>query len=214
MNNEKIMEQYHQLKETYKVNHLLNEKNKIIFVLESPHVDELIHQAPVSGLSGKAMSKVIFGENEKTPIGIKLKKETESVIGIMNICSIPMQRTAYSDENVIQMYGDINIKEYETFFDVIEKLRTNTKTTYKEQVKNEMQEIILDDFKKELNKMESKELVIIPCGKTAEAFFEAANIKSDNWAIKVGTPHPSFGNWSKSKYSDKIKEIKKKIRVR
>lgn len=211
---EKFEKQYNELKENYKVNHLLNDNKEIMFVLESPHIDELLNQAPVSGLSGKAMSKVLFGDEEKTPLGIKLKKEMSSKIGIMNICSIPMQRAAYINQEVEKMYGKFDTEKYQTFFDVLEKLRTSTKLNYKEAVKNELQDIILNDFREELNKLKDKKLIIIPCGKTAETFFEAANVKNENWTIVKGVPHPSFGNWHKSKYSEKIKEVKDAIKYK
>lgn len=73
-------------------------------------------------------------------------------------------------------------------------MRANIKVVYKESIKNVLQKVILDDFKKELEKIKNKKITIIPCGKTAEVFFEAANIKSDNWTVIVGVPHPSFGN--------------------
>lgn len=206
-----MLKQYEELKKKYKVEHLLNDNKEIIFILESPHIDELLNQAPVSGLSGKAMSKVIFGDEEKTPLGIKTKKEPTSKIGIMNICCIPMQRIAYSNPEVTKMYGAFDDEKYSDFFEIIEKLRTGTKEKYKDTLRNDMQEVILTDFKNELKHIKNKELVIIPCGKTAEVFFEIAGVKSEKWTIMSGVPHPSFGNWHKSKYSEKIKEVKKAL---
>ena len=158
------------------------------------------------------MSKVIFGDEEKTPIGIKTKKEPTSKIGIMNICSIPMQRAAYVNEDVEKMYGSFDVETYNSFFDIVEKLRTGTKEKYKDSLRNDMQDVILADFKNELNKLKDKELVIIPCGKTAEVFFGIAGVKSDKWTVMQGVAHPSFGNWYKEKYKisvEKIKELTK-----
>jgi hypothetical protein len=82
---------------------------------------------------------------------------------------------------------------------------------YKEPAKNQLQEIILEDFRFELKKLEGKNIILIPCGKTAEMFFEIADMKNDEWDIVKNTPHPSFGNWSKNKYQEKIIEIKKMV---
>lgn len=116
MENEKLIQKYKELKKKYKVKHLLNDYKEFLFILESPHIDELLNEAPVSGSSGKTMSKVLFGDEVKIPIGIKLKKEPNSNIGIMNICSIPMQRLAYTNKKVIHMYGDLDIEKYTDFF--------------------------------------------------------------------------------------------------
>lgn len=189
-----MKELYEELKKKYRVNHLMNEHKQLIFILESPHIDELLNAAPVSGLSGKAMSSVLFGKEEKTPLGIKTKAEPESTIGIMNICPVPMQRTAYIHPEVVNMYGEFDMEKYESFFNVLEKLRTGTKQTYKEQTKNDLQTIILNDFKTELMKLKDQEVVLIPCGNTAQTFFDVAEIEHENWTVLRDVPHPSFGN--------------------
>lgn len=202
---------YEELKNKYKVLNLMNEHKKVIFILESPHVDELKNNAPVAGLSGKAMTKTLF-KDEKTALGIKIKAEPENKIGIMNICNIPMQRAAYVEEEVVKKYGTINLEKNSHFFDAIEKIRTATKAKYKNEEQNTLQEYIMQDFREEMEKLKDRELLIIPCGKTAEKFFEIADVSSDKWEVFDSVPHPSFGNWSKKKYEDKIKEMKEKIK--
>lgn len=208
MSKNQLTKYYAELKEEYSVPNLINEGKKVIFILESPHIDELINNAPVSGLSGKAMSKVVFGTEEKTALGIRLKKETESTIGVMNICSIPMQRAAYIHRDVISHYGEFDHEKYKMFFDVMEKLRTGTIENYKEEAKQHVQDLVLSDFRKKLSALEKANVTLIPCGKVAEIFFKVANIHSDNWSIKYGVPHPSFGNWHKEKYKATIQDLK------
>lgn len=202
---------YEELKEKYKVYNLVNKYKKVVFILESPHVDELKNNAPVAGLSGKAMTKTLF-KDEATAIGIKLKGEPENKVGIMNICNIPMQRAAYVEEEIVKKYGTINLEKQSDFFASIEKIRTATKAKYKNENQNELQKYIMQDFREEMEKLKDRELLIIPCGKTAEKFFEIANVSSDKWEVLNGVPHPSFGNWSKKKYEEKIKEMKEKIK--
>lgn len=211
MTKEELVCMYDQLKSLYKVKNIIDEKRKVIFVLESPHIDELLHEVPVAGSSGKAMNKVLFGRQEA--MGIQLKKEKETKkdfslgnIGVMNVCSIPMQRSAYSNVNVINKYGE-DTRDFESFFDVIEKIRTNTKSIYKSESKNILQHLIINDFIIELEKMRQKNAFFIPCGKTAETFFKIANVQSDTWTVLNNVPHPSFGNWHKQKYKSCIKDI-------
>ncbi|MFP3725878.1 hypothetical protein U8V72_11810, partial [Priestia filamentosa] len=218
MNNERLFQQYCELKKKYKVNNLMDERTKVVFVLESPHVDELVNKAPVSGLSGKAMSKVLYDNEEKEALGIKLKKEFSSElvagkgkIGVVNICSIPMQRTAYTNEKVKEIYGDLNIEDYNEFFNILEKIRVNTKPTYKDENRRNMQEIVLNDFRNELEFMNNRELLFIPCGKTAEMFFKVADVKGVKWEVMHDQPHPSFGNWYKKKYASNVRNMLESI---
>jgi len=210
---------YNELKEMYKVRHLIKENTERVFVLESPHIDELINGAPVSGLSGKAMSKLIYNGEKTEALGIILKREFEEnkegsgKNGVMNICPIPMQRAAYLNEEVTKLYGKFNAEKYSEFFDILEKLRTGTRLTYRDEKRNELQAIILEDFKAELDKFKDRNITVIPCGKTAETFVEAANIENAKWELLKGVPHPSFGNWSKKKYSDKISDLKHHLNI-
>lgn len=211
--------QYKEIQEKYKVHNLVNENTEIIFILESPHVDELLNHAPVSGLSGKAMSKVLYNGEKNEALGIVLKREIKEEglergkIGIMNICSIPMQRAAYINSQVATMYGDFNADKYKDFFDILEKLRTGTRLTYRDEERNKLQAIVLDDFVAELEELKNRNILFIPCGKTAEMFVKAANIENEKWEILKDTPHPSFGNWFKNKYSDKINELKSHLNI-
>lgn len=212
-----MKKQYNELKEAYKVKHLIKENTEKVFVLESPHIDELLNGAPVSGLSGKAMSKVIYNGEKTEALGIILKREFEANVegsgkhGVMNICPIPMQRAAYLNKDVTKIYGEFNVEKYSEFFDILEKLRTGTRLTYRDKKRNELQAIILEDFKAELDKLKDRNITVIPCGKTAETFVEAANIENGKWELLKGVPHPSFGNWFKNKYFDKINEMKSRL---
>ncbi|MFP3725877.1 hypothetical protein U8V72_11805 [Priestia filamentosa] len=200
MKKEYMQQYYNELKENYKVRHLISPNTKVIFILESPHIDELLNQAPVSGLSGKAMSKVIFNNTEKEALGKVLKREFEeekkeySRIGIMNICSIPMQRVAYTNPDVVKMYGEFNSERYAAFFDILEKLRTGTRLTYRDEKRNDLQAIVLDDFVQTLEELKGRNILFIPCGKTAETFLKATNLTHDKWEVMNNIPHPSFGN--------------------
>lgn len=204
---------YEELKNKYKVLNLMNEHKKVVFILESPHVDELKNNAPVAGLSGKAMTKTLF-KDEKTALGIKIKAEPENKIGIMNICNIPMQRAAYKQDKVVEKYGSIDEGKYEEMFDAIEKIRTATKEKYKNENQNILQRHIMQDFREEMQKLKERELLIIPCGKTAEKFFEIANVYSDKWEVLKGIAHPSFNQWSRISNAEKITEMKEKIKER
>jgi len=119
----------------YYVPDLIGSECKVLFILESPHTDEIIHKHPLAGSSGLNLSKGLIdaGLNEIAnangnylPFGCWLQENINTSIGkkfgIMNVCNFPMQSEAYSCGK------EIYVK------DSLERLRTliNTPSTNKE----------------------------------------------------------------------------------
>ena len=82
MGAEDFHEEYRRLFNTlatrYLVNDYVTERTKVLFILESPHVQELKYGAPVSGPSGASMSRHLFGERfAHLPLGIVVKKNVD-----------------------------------------------------------------------------------------------------------------------------------------
>lgn len=195
------------LEKTYKVEDILFSDVKIVFVLESPHVQELIYRAPVSGSSGATMTKTLFGQNETLPFGRFLKEKhgvsPYNTIGLMNICQIPMQVKAYQNPKLEKALME--------FFQRLEKVRTtNDKVAYKDIELNRLQGVILHDFIERLKTFEQQDVVFVPCGRFAEKFFRLADPKNQ-LNILQGVPHPSYNSWSKEKYASSINELKKVV---
>jgi len=63
-----------QLSEKYSVNPIIPERATFIFILESPHIQELKHSAPVAGSSGKTMASVLLDRAVEKPLGILVKE--------------------------------------------------------------------------------------------------------------------------------------------
>lgn len=186
----------------------VSECSKVIFVLESPHVQELKYGAPVSGSSGATMSKHLFGPEFNKPLGRLVIKNIEeqknrpslNVIGLMNVCGIPMQRKAYGDREVIEKHAD--------FFDVLEGVRQgNQKEVYQDEAWNAMQDVILRRFQERLAKQLGRECTMVPCGRFAQKFFRLANMVSDTWRVIDGVPHPSYNSWDRERYQPAIRAV-------
>lgn len=195
------------LSEEFLVEDIIGEDAKVVFILESPHVQELKYEAPVSGSSGKSMTKKIFKEEYDLPLGRLLKEKINNGnekefkrIGLMNVCQIPMQEKAYNDESLIE--------KYKTFFHSLEKVRTaNQKKVFKDESLQSLQNEILDAFKSKLERFKDRNLTLVPCGRFAQKFFELADIESDKWVVIDNVPHPSYNSWSKGKYKDAIEKV-------
>ncbi|WP_018247659.1 hypothetical protein [Orenia marismortui] len=210
-----ITEQY---LEEYKVEDVINPSSKVLFILESPHTQEMKYGYPVAGSSGVEMTKFIYGKEYKDPFG-KIVSQVDKYndkyndlqeFSILNVTSAPMQAgglKAYnlsdSDERVVN---------------ILEKLRTNYKSKlHKNKDWNRVKSILLDNFKKRLTITLNNEASIeylVPCGKFASTYLnlikEVEDIIKEKEIIS-DIPHPSFNQWSHYDSMDKLRALLRRI---
>ena len=94
-------------------------KTKILFVLESPHTDELTYKLPASGQTGLSMSQNLFeniDDYNKIPLGrlINDKKNDNTIknYGILNVCNFPMQFNVYCLKELENICNSNNIFKF------------------------------------------------------------------------------------------------------
>lgn len=200
-------ELYNILADRYEVQGVITPKTKLIFILESPHVAEVKHGVPVAGPSGATMSKKLFGEEYGNPLGLLLQKQLEEskdrpsldVVGLLNVCNIPMQKRPYKKEDIDQSNG---------FLNHLETIRTsNQKSQFKNENLNDVQNFILSKFRERLEALVDRELTIVPCGRFAQKFFKLANVSSQKWTIVEEVPHPSYNSWSRERYQTPVNNV-------
>lgn len=85
--NENIVQYF----DKYHIPDLNLETSNIVFFLESPHKDEILHKKPLCGQSGINFSKKLFGHSE--PFG--LWDGTPNYVGIFESSPFPLQKSAY-----------------------------------------------------------------------------------------------------------------------
>lgn len=212
---------FNNLMRTHKVDGFVSDNTEHIFVLESPHIEEIKFGMPVSGSSGKSMSSVLFNNRMLLPLGRLVKKnQTENMgdtlldkIGLMNVCNIPMQRSAYENREVINLRGSVDTDEYADFFRFMERVRTNQTAVYATAECNKLQEVILADFKKRIEPLVGKKVTFIPCGKFANKFFRMLDLDMSSWTVVYDVPHPSYNNWEKVAYAAHIDRMKKALGI-
>lgn len=174
----------------YFVDDLLYVDNEVIFVLESPHIQEVKNGYPVAGKSGVDMSKVLFSKNEAFGKLVYEKKITN--IGILNVSNFPLQMSAYEN---------ISTCSEMVYF---EKIRQNPKLRKKINPINPIIQEMMENFKNRLSLHKDKKIVL--CGNFAQNSFDSVLNESDFKEV-LRVPHPSFNNWKKEKYKDVIKEL-------
>lgn len=178
-----------------------------VFVLESPHVDEVLHGIPAAGSTGSEMSKVLF--DEPTPLGrILFAHAVERRVidgadefGLLNAVSIPMQVDAvpvhltFLDEISYFMGGLRAIKEHpET-------------ENYGDDNHTALRDILIRDLTARLRCLPSSVRELIPCGEVSkELLGRVAQETISRFSIMTPhLPHPTRNHWSAKK--EEIREI-------
>jgi hypothetical protein len=199
---------FQSLAENYEVKDILLPTSDCIFILESPHIQELKFGAPVSGSSGQTMTRHLFGEAyAKFPLGRLVKKNADEAlnrprlnrIGLINVCNIPMQSTAYPPE----------VREtYRSWLQALEQVRTaNHKDQFGVDLLDAIQSELVDSLQTKLLKVQDRRCTIIPCGRFAQKFFRLAGVTSPNWVVIQGVPHPSYNSWDRPQYASVVRAV-------
>lgn len=181
---------YDRLK-NYFVDDLLHVDNKVIFVLESPHTQEIKNGYPVAGKSGVDMSKVLFDKDEA--FGKLVFEKVVTNIGILNVCNYPMQMSAYD-------IPSSTCREMEYF----EKIRQNPKLRKKANPINSVIQKMMKDFKNRLSLHVDKKIVL--CGSFAQNAFDGVMNESDFKEV-IRVPHPSFNQWKRQSNKKVIEKL-------
>jgi len=180
---------YEKLKD-YFVDDLIYEDTEVLFVLESPHNEEVKRGYPVAGKSGKDMSRVLFAKDE--PLGKLISEREVKNLGIINISNYPLQMSAYEDES---LENDM------VFF---EKIRQNPKLRKRAVPINTAVSKIMDNFKSRLASHKDKKIIL--CGAFAQSSFDSVfNELSFKEVLRV--PHPSFNQWLRESNKDIVKKL-------
>lgn len=180
-----------------------------IFILESPHVQELKYGAPVAGSSGLTMSRHLFGDRYgRFPLGLLVKQNAGEQtnrprlnrIGLLNVSNVPLQRTAYHDPAVVSAHAG--------WLHAMEHVRANNQTdTYRDMAQMAVQDALATALRTKLEALRQRTCTLIPCGRFAQKFFRLAAVQSSNWTVIHDVPHPSYNSWDRAQYADVIGRV-------
>ncbi|WP_027339273.1 hypothetical protein [Halonatronum saccharophilum] len=197
----------------YKVDDVINKNSKILFILESPHTQEMKFGYPVAGSSGFEMTRFIYGADHKDSFG-KVVSQIEDYeqsyrgltrFSLLNVSSAPMQGDGLKGYNLSNADKEV--------IAILEKLRVNYGArNHKKKEWNEVKSILISDFKERLVKTTERVAsleYIVPCGKFAKSYLDIVKEELIE-SIKVveGIPHPSFNQW---RHYDSMGNLRKVI---
>ena len=162
----------------YRVDDINIENAEVIFVLESPHKDEIEKGYPVAGKTGKNMSSILFDKNHNA-LGKLIydelikkkngKKYDNSILkfGIINISSIPLQKKIYQDNEIFCLKNLFWLRENITR----DKNAINRNFKKDKKEKNQLIQLLIDSLKLRILSINRK---IILCGNFSQAFYKKA----------------------------------------
>jgi hypothetical protein len=198
----RIKEFFEKAKASYSVPDIALD-SKLIFILESPHKEELKAGVPLAGLSGRSMAKALFLQEDILPMGKYLKQlmqdEKQTFYGIVNVCPFPLQQSAYPETEFIQ--------KYKNELEIAETIRKSTANQFRDENKALFNELLIHDFQDRLIRTMEDDSIIVPCGKFAEKYVNQLAIR-DKLNIIKGVPHPSYNSWSRERYRDVIQIVR------
>jgi hypothetical protein len=178
----------------YFVDDIVYDDTKVIFVLESPHTQEVKNGYPVAGKSGVDMSLVLF--NILEPFGKLVYEHKIKGLGLVNVSNYPLQKSAYH-------------KPEAKVLEFFETIRQNPKPRkYAKGGINMVIEKMLHSFQERLGKHKDKKVVL--CGRFAQNAFDVV-FKDGEFLDVLRVPHPSFNNWRKVRYAQDIEKLKRFI---
>lgn len=179
----------------YFVDDLIYKDTQLLFVLESPHNEEVKMGYPVAGKSGRDMSKVLYERGE--PLGKLIFEQEVKNLGIINISNYPLQTSAYTNQE---------LQEIEFF----PKIRQNPKLRKHDKFGiNGVLTTIMDDFQFRLEPHKDKKLIL--CGNFAQSAFDT-RFEESEFKDVLRVPHPSFNQWLRASNRELIEKLKEFIR--
>lgn len=193
------LELFKEYYEKYKIKDIISNNIRYIFVLESPHNDEVNIKHPVAGKSGIDMAKFIGIGNGNISLGKYCKENKDKGISIINVSSAPLQKVTILEKSYTDLINEVD-----------KSIRVGYKNygNHKDDKINKIEEFILTDFKNRLNELSiNEETQIIVCGKFAESYIKKIKVKNVNNDNILCVPHPARNQWNKT--FDNLNKLKK-----
>ena len=186
--------------EQYKVFNLIEDVKelKVLLILESPHLNEYIHQHPAAGESALELTQFLIAQgylksfDALLPIGCNIKALNYKPLGILNCSTLPLNKAFYpctlNSDDLLQVNNLAAIKHSLNQSNP-KKLPVDLKETG-----------LFKDFVSRLTQVLEQapaDVLIIPCGDTAIGFMDNfKTIYQKPLTVLDGLPHPTEPNWS------------------
>lgn len=184
----------------YRVFNLIEDMTalKVLVILESPYLNEYIHQHPAAGESALKLTQFLIAQgylksfDAQLPIGCNIKVLNYKPLGILNCSTLPLNKAFYpcalSGDDLSQVNQLAAIKQGLS--------RSNPKKSPRDLKETG----VFKDFVSRLTEVLEQapaDILIVPCGDTAIGFMEAFKGGYQKPLIVLdGLPHPTEPDWA------------------
>lgn len=184
----------------YKVFNLIMDVTelKVLLILESPYINEYIHQHPAAGESALELTQFLIAQgylksfDAQLPIGCNIKTLNYKPLGILNCSTLPLNKAFYpcalNNEDLLQVNQLAAIKQ-----DLSHSNPKKSPLVLKETG-------VFKDFIIRLTQVLEQapsDILIVPCGDTALGFMDAFKaIYQKPLMILDALPHPTEPDWA------------------
>ena len=186
--------------EKYKVFNLIEDvtKLKVLFILESPYINEYLHQHPAAGESALELTQFLMTQgylkdfDAQLPLGCNIKALNYQPLGILNCSTLPLNKAFYpcalNSEDLAKVNELAAIKQN------LNQSNPNKLPVYLK--KNG----VFKDFVSRLTEVLEQappDIIIVPCGDTAIGFMDAfKTIYQKPLTVLDSLPHPTEPDWA------------------
>ena len=168
---------------------------ELVFVFESPHVDELKAGLPVVGAAGKSALRFLLPEQPKDLSLGRFVRQRHDVgdgrIAIVNVSNVPMQEAAFVDVEAPELVdGEWALIER------VRRTKARSMSSVRGAQARKISEVLVDGLRARLSGIAPGiEGRVVAAGAFAQRAVAAA--LSDLTPEPLYVPHPSFNQWNR-----------------
>ncbi|MFZ3144148.1 hypothetical protein [Psychrobacter glacincola] len=186
--------------EQYKVFSLIEDviKLKVLLILESPYINEYLHQHPAAGESALELTQFLMAQgylknfDAQLPLGCNIKVLNYQSLGILNCSTLPLNKAFYPCALNSEDLAKVN---------ALAAIKQNLNQSNPNKLPVDLKEnSIFKDFVSRLTEVLEQapaDIVIVPCGDTAIGFVDAfKTIYQKSLTVLDSLPHPTEPDWA------------------
>jgi|GEM_PF-2604095 len=177
----------------YRVEDLILDRDgvRLVFLLESPYTDEIVHGHPLAGGSGRGMARFLVTRcsgfddwDPNTPLGCQITRRRETRIALVNGANYPLDKNIYCPDDYAAHRQTI---------DAWDLIRKNPNAMRRNDPAHPgVEDGLVRQLAGRLARIPETALVV-PCGNFARAFLKKCAVPCRTYPRKV--PHPARNLW-------------------
>ncbi len=202
------------------------QERNVVFLLESPHTQEVLRRHPLAGPSGTAVTNALAEvfhvrpDEQAWPLGEILTIHPREVaraldarlmrVGVMEVSELPMQLSPYRCDHKRQ-FGETLLRYLET----IRKGPVSSADQVAEAPQlparrsagcAAVQTALVEDLQERIDEM-GERAYFVPCGRIARVFLQEAAPCCDHFQDMVAHPSPTHQGWHAGALENVLREL-------